>query len=102
MRITWVCLGFALVGCAEPPPPIEAVKAPPAIEIPADLREHCMSTAAFPLPPRLPRTPEGVVKWADAVQTTATKALIVCDRKREDLLSLIEMRNEQVAHLTKP
>lgn len=101
MRMTEVCLVLALAGCAAEPPKVEIVREAP-IEIPTDLKEHCMSTFQLPPPPRLPRTPESVVKWAEAVRTAATKALIVCDRKREDLVGLIQGRNGETAMLTIP
>ena len=101
--MTSVCLVALLAGCAaeESATRIEFIKAQP-IQIPDHLREHCMSTWRLPQPPRPPRTPESVVRWAERVQTSATKALIVCDRRREDLIGLIEVQNEQGAHLTKP
>lgn len=88
-----LCLVLTLAACAAQPLPAPEPVTP--IEVPTALRTPCLNTADLPAPPRLPRTPESIVRWAEAVRTAATKALIVCDRKRQDLVELIEHRNAQ-------
>lgn len=103
--MTVVCL-TVLAACAAEAPKPPATPALVPIEVPARLSAHCLSVDTFPAPPRLPRTPESLGKWAEATRTAASKALIDCDRRRQDLVALVEGRNakeqEKLEDLTIP
>lgn len=62
------------------------------VVVPDDLRS-CAAPAAAPAPPRRPRTVEQVAVWAnrmDVARQDNQAALVACDRRRAELVRLIE------------